>query len=253
MLDKLATINDDDVKLNVAIYRKFLENGEISKQNYETIYNYFDELSRKHKDAADKITQANEQQQEALQQIHESIFPTDDDVDETLVAKLGQQFQLTAKKSELLDDALKSNAEKARDVAEEVQRYNAALSSVIKNYATWQDKLSGSTADKLSVAPQIKDAMADTLGISENTLSNNFATTIQNLEDMRLALEGDKDAYERLQQAAYEDILIHIGLDDAELNKVKTDLSAYFDKLDLENIPVGAELNEQGLIKFQRH
>jgi hypothetical protein len=34
-----------------------------------------------------------------------------------------------------------------------VQRYNAALSSVIKNYATWQDKLSGSTADKLSIAP----------------------------------------------------------------------------------------------------
>jgi len=31
MLDILATINDDDVKLNVAVYRKFLENGEISK------------------------------------------------------------------------------------------------------------------------------------------------------------------------------------------------------------------------------
>lgn len=249
MLNKLATINDDDVKLNVAVYRKFLENGEISKQNYETIYNYFDELSKKHKDAADKITQANEQQQEALQQIHESIFPTDNDVDETLVAKLGQQFQLTAKKSKLLDDALESNAKKAKDVAEEVQRYNSALSAVIKNYATWQDKLSGSTADKLSVAPQIKDAMADTLGISESTLSDTFATTKQNLEDMRLALEGDEKAYKRLQQAAYEDILIHIGLDDAELNKVKTDLSAYFDKLDLEDIPVGAKLNEQGLDK----
>jgi len=86
--------------------------------------------------------------------------------------------------------------------------------------------------------------MADTLGISESTLSDTFSTTKQNLEDMRLALEGDEKAYKRLQQAAYEDILIHIGLDDAELNKVKTDLSAYFDKLDLEDIPVGAELNE---------
>jgi hypothetical protein len=41
--------------------------------------------------------------------------------------------------------------------------------------------------------------MADTLGISEITLSDTFATTIQNLEDMRLALEGDGKAYKRLQ------------------------------------------------------
>ena len=248
MLDKLATINDDDVKLNVAVYRKFLENGEISKQNYETIYNYFDELSKKHKDAADKITQANEQQQEALQQIHESIFPTDKDVDETFVAKLGEQFQLTAKKSKLLDDALELNAKKAKDVAEEVQRYDSALSRVIKNYAAWQDKLSGSTADKLLVAPQIKNAMADTLGISESVLSNTFATTKQNLEDMRLALEGDEEAYKRLQQAAYNDILLHIGLDDTDLNEVRILLEDYFKDLDLD-VAVGAELDQAALEK----
>jgi hypothetical protein len=86
--------------------------------------------------------------------------------------------------------------------------------------------------------------MADTLGISESTLSDTFATTKQNLEDMRLALEGDKDAYERLQQAAYEDILIHIGLDDVDLNEVKTDLLTYVNEKDLAKIKVGAELND---------
>jgi response regulator RpfG family c-di-GMP phosphodiesterase len=124
----------------------------------------------------------------------------DDDVDESIVAKLGEQFQLTAKKSELLDEALESNARKAKDVAEEVQRYNVALDKIIENYATWQEALqSNSTADKLAVMPEIKDALADTLGISENVISNSFATTTKNLEDMRLALEGDKLAYERLQ------------------------------------------------------
>jgi len=86
--------------------------------------------------------------------------------------------------------------------------------------------------------------MADTLGISENTLSDTFVTTKKNLEDMRLAFEGDEKAYERLQQAAYEDILIHIGLDDADLNEIKTDLSTYVDEEDLAKIKVGAELDD---------
>ena len=246
MINKLKTIDDKQVKTQLAVYEGFVKDGEISQEKYEKIYNYFDELSKKHKEAANKIKQANEQQQEALQQIHESIFPMDNDVDETLVAKLGEQFQLTAKKSELLDDALESNAKKVRDIAEEVQRYNVALSSVIKNYATWQDKLSGSTADKLSVALQIKDAMADTLGISETILSDTFATTKQNLEDMRLALEGDEKAYKRLQQAAYNDILLHVGLDDAELNEVQILLENYFKGLDLD-VAVGAELDQAAL------
>ena len=41
--------------------------------------------------------------------------------------------------------------------------------------------------------------MGDTLGISEITLSDSLVTTKQNLEDMRLALEGDEKAYKRLQ------------------------------------------------------
>ena len=246
MIEKLESVNDEEINVQLSKFKGYIKDGKISKQDYEKIYNYFDDISKSHKGAAEKIKEARSQQQEALLQIHESIFPTDDDVDETIVAKLGEQFQLTAKKSKLLDDALESNAKKAKDVAEEVQRYNSALSRVIKNYATWQNKLSGSTADKLLVAPQIKDAMADTLGISENTLSDTFVTTTQNLEDMRLALEGDEEAYKRLQQAAYEDILIHIGLDDADLNEVQILLDEYFKDLDLD-VAVGAELDDAAL------
>lgn len=249
MLDFIQKVNPNSDFANNADYKRHAEHNKITQEEFNIISAEYNKLIDQYKDANQKLIQAEEKAKEKLNKIHEGLFVIDDDVDQTLVIKLGEQFQLTAKKSELLDNALESNAEKAKDVAEEVQRYNVALSSVIKNYATWQDKLSGSTADKLSVAPQIKDAMADTLGISEITLSDTFATTIQNLEDMRLALEGDEKAYKRLQQAAYEDILIHIGLDDAELNEVKTNLSTYFNELDLENIPVGAELNEQGLDK----
>ena len=248
MLDLIQQI--DPTKADFAKnsdYRKHAQSGDLTEEEFNIIAAQYQAAVDKYKNANKDLQEAQKKAKEELNKIHEGLFAIDDDIDQTIVIKLGQQFQLTAKKSKLLDNALESNAKKAKDVAEEVQRYNSALSSVIKNYATWQDKLSGSTADKLSVAPQIKDAMADTLGISEITLSDTFATTKQNLEDMRLALEGDEKAYKRLQQAAYNDILLHVGLDDAELNEVKTDLSTYFDGLNLKDISVGAELNEQGL------
>ena len=250
MIKHLEKFADSQTQVELQKYKDQIanNNGQVTETVYNNIYDLYQKLQSTYKDAEKDAEEAVEAQKEALQNIHESIFPTDDDVDETIVAKLGEQFQLTAKKSKLLDDALESNAKKAKDVAEEVQRYNSALSRVIKNYATWQNKLSGSTADKLSVAPQIKDAMADTLGISESTLSNTFATTTQNLEDMRLALKGDEEAYKRLQQAAYEDILIHIGLDDADLNEVQILLNEYFKNLDLD-IAVGAELDQTALEK----
>ena len=247
MLDLIQQIDPtktDFVKNSV--YRKHAQSGDLTEEEFNKIVEQYQKLVDKYKNANEDLQKAQEESKEELSKIHEGLFTIDDDVDETLVVKLGQQFQLTAKKSKLLDDALKSNAKKAKDVAEEVQRYNSALSTVIKNYATWQDKLSGSTADKLSVAPQIKDAMGDTLGISEITLSDSFVTTKQNLEDMRLALEGDEKAYKRLQQAAYNDILLHVGLDDTDLNEVQILLENYFKGLDLD-VAVGAELDQAAL------
>ena len=231
-----------------ADYRKHAQAGNLKEEEFNKIAAQYQALIDKYKNANKDLQKAQEEAKEELNKIHEGLFTIDDDVDETLVTKLGEQFQLTAKKSKLLDDALESNGKKAKDVAEEVQRYNAALNSVIKNYTTWQDKLSGSTADKLSVAPQIKDAMADTLGISEIAISNTFATTKQNLEDMRLALEGDEKAYKRLQQAAYNDILLHVGLDVTDLNEVQILLEDYFKDLDLD-VAVGAELDQAALEK----
>lgn len=246
MLDLIQQINPNSDFVTNADYRRHATDDEITQEEFNKISVEYDKLIDQYKDANQKLIQAEEEAKKELGKIHEGLFVIDDDVDETLVVKLGQQFQLTAKKSKLLDDALESNAKKAKDVAEEVQRYNSALSTVIKNYATWQDKLSGSTADKLSVAPQIKDAMGDTLGISEITLSDSFVTTKQNLEDMRLALEGDEKAYKRLQQAAYNDILLHVGLDDTDLNEVQILLENYFKGLDLD-VAVGAELDQAAL------
>ena len=247
--------NDKEVSQNLALlnqYKEDAEHNKITEEAYQKVQQIVQTIEDKYKDADENIKKFKEQAQKTLEIIHDGLFPIDKDVNETIVAQLGEQFQLTAQKSKLLDDALKDNARQAKEAAEQVQRYDAALKSIIKNYSDWLNVLqNGSTAEKLAVMSQIKNSMADTLGISENVISNSFATTTKNLEDMRLALEGDKLAYERLQQATYNDILIHVGLNDVELNNVKTYLNNYFNnnpELNL-NVPVGANLNRDGLDK----
>ena len=91
--------------------------------------------------------------------------------------------------------------------------------------------------------------MADTLGVSENVISNSFATTVENLNNMKDALEqtGDEGqkAYDKLRKAAYEDLLIHIGLDETNIAQVKNTLNKYFSEEEIEKLPVGTELDTE--------
>ena len=135
MLDLIQQINPNSDFAKNADYRRHATKDEITQEEFNKISVEYNKLIDQYKDANQKLKQAEEETKKELGKIHEGLFVIDDDVDETLVVKLGQQFQLTAKKSKLLDDALESNAKKAKDVAEEVQRYNSALSTVIKNYA----------------------------------------------------------------------------------------------------------------------
>ena len=103
---------------------------------------------------------------------------------------MAEQFQLTAEKSELLDDALKNNAKNAKDVAAAILRYQAAIDKTADSYSSWIDILNnGSTAEKIKIMPDLKDAFGDMLDIDGLDLSNTFATTSSNLELMRVALE----------------------------------------------------------------
>ena len=244
-LERFATDSQTQVKLQKYKDQIANNNGQVTETVYNDIYDLYQKLQSTYKNAEKDAKEAAEAQKEALQNIHDSIFPIDKDIDETIVAQLGEQFQLTAQKSELLDDALKDNAKQAREVAEQVQRYDAALKSVIKNYGNWSNALqNGSTAEKLAVMPQIKNSMADTLGISDNVISNSFATTTENLENMRKALQGDKQAYKALQAAMYEDIIAHVGLDDKDLIAAKGLIEHVFDDVNLDDIEVGATLDD---------
>ena len=54
----------------------------------------------------------------------------------------------------------------------------------------------------------VKDAMSDVLGVSEEFLTDEFIT--KNLTDIGKAANGDADAIDRLAAAASKDILLNV-------------------------------------------
>jgi len=136
------------------------------------------------------IDEIQSEMQEYAQRMYDFEFPIDVDVDEKLQKQLAEQYQLMAEKSELLDKALKNNAKNAKDVAAAILRYQAAIDKTANSYSSWIDILNnGSTAEKIKIMPDLKDAFGDVLDINGLNLSNTFATTSSNLELMKVALE----------------------------------------------------------------
>jgi hypothetical protein len=85
----------------------------------------------------------------------------------------------------------------------------------------------------------MKDAMSDVLGVSKEFLSNNFI--IKNMEDIKLAAEGNAEAIDRLAIAASKDILINLNIQD---ENIRTQVMDLHDALvaDIPDIQVGTTL-----------
>jgi hypothetical protein len=66
--------------------------------------------------------------------------------------------------------------------------------------------------DQSEVVEGLRDAYGDLLDMDASSLSDEFLTSKQNLEDMKLAIDGDTEAYNRLMMAAQSDIVTHLNL-----------------------------------------
>ena len=80
---------------------------------------------------------------------------------------------------------------------------------------------------------ELAETYADLLDLDPNSvLSADFSGNIKNLEDLQLAVEGDEDAYRRLQKAAMLDISPDIDLSGVEnLNGILTNMGSDFDNV----------------------
>lgn len=61
----------------------------------------------------------------------------------------------------------------------------------------------------------VKDAMSDLLDIDKEFISSDLIT--ENMDDIKKAAEGDAEAIDRLRQAALQDIVLNMKLEDGAL------------------------------------
>lgn len=146
--------------------------------------------------------------------------------------------------SDLLSDELKDNEEAAEDVALYTKKMNKGIEALSEGFEDWSDVLTKSdkASEEYSEAMNgMKSAMSDVLGVSEDFLSDDFI--LQNMEDIKLAAEGDAAAIDRLAIAAAQDILINVGFED---EGVKAEVMALHNELAgmIPDIQVGATLDD---------
>ena len=146
-----------------------------------------------------------------------------------------------AENSELLFDNMSEEA--AEDVALYTKKMNQGIEKLSDNIKDWSsilDKSDSSSEEYAEAMSDMKDAMSDVLGVSEDFLSDDFI--LKNMEDIKLAANGNAEAIDRLAIAASRDILLNVNIQDENvLNEILTLHDAL--AMQIPDIEVGATIN----------
>ena len=174
--------------------------------------------------------------------------------------EMAKKYGLTAEHIERYADELKTSGkyikanEKAlTNMAKDQLRFDKAVESASENMDDWTKALK--TAEKTGhLASETADEMAEAYGnlldIDGSELSSEFLNNTEHLEDMKKALQGDEEAYKRLQTAARQDIATKIGIDDAEFQAGFADLmDKYYQGQSLDDLEVGASLDNANFLQ----
>ena len=201
--------NIEQKQLEVAnnIVQQHEDNLELQKQ----IIQAGQEINQKQ----EEINESKAKELEITSQIHQqSREPLDADVDVKEWEDLSDYIQNFSDQIQGLAPQVKGNAEAADELAQAILRYDAALESVQKNYDDWEKALtSGNVQEAAEAANELQNVYADLLDLPMEGLSDNFLSDIDNLHDLQEAAAGSEQAYDRLRQAAAQDILTQVGLD----------------------------------------
>lgn len=161
-------------------------------------------------------------------------------MDSEEIEKYADALKEAADNSELLFDNMTEEA--AEDVALYTKKMNQGVKKLADDFEDWSDILKKSDKSSEEYADamfNVKDAMSDVLGVSEEFLSDDFI--LKNMEDIKKAAEGDAEAIDRLAVAASKDILINLNIQD---EGVQAQVMSLHDELvaDIPDIEVGTTL-----------
>ena len=173
--------------------------------------------------------------------------------------EMAEKYGLTAEHIERYADELKAsgkyqkaNKKSLTEMAKDQLRFDRAVNNAADNMKTWVKdlKVAEKTGHLVSeTADQMAEAYGDLLDIDGSELSSDFLNNADNLDLMKKALEGDEEAYRKLQEAARQDIAARIGIDDAEFQTKFANLMTQCEMGSLEDIEVGASLNDENFLQ----
>ena len=175
--------------------------------------------------------------------------------------ELCEQYNLSTDEVERFADQLENQQGIAKttdkalvELAKDQKRYDRAVESAAENMDDWNDALktfkTGGyiAADTLN---EIAECYGDLIDVDGSELSTEFLTSTENLEDMQKALEGDEEAYARLQQRAGEDILARIGIDTSQYESdlaLIMSMAATAEGEGLADVEAGASLDNRNFL-----
>ena len=179
-----------------------------------------------------------------MEKLHNTL---DEDIDKEQYEELSEYFEEFGDEIKGVSKDMKGNKKAARELAKEISRFDAAVESVGENYDDWMKDLKKGDKNSTTHAKTIKglrNAYGDLLDVSGDTLSKNFLENAENLDLMARAAKGDEEAYNQLQDAVRQDIAAQAHFDDTEFqNNFDNLLSKYYEGQNLDDIEVGADLN----------
>ena len=177
----------------------------------------------------------------------------DSDVKKEEWQALSDYISDAAGQVEELSSQLKINKDAADDVAEAILRYDSALQSVYKNYQNWEQSLSSNNMqEQIQAANELQNVYSDLLGLPfEDGLSTDFTSDINNLHLLKQAANGSTQAYNTLLQTAYQDMIVHLGIDDSDLAQFNTTLSQIEAAIvnGIDDIEIGASIDDTAAIQ----
>ena len=230
-------------------WQECIENQQVSVELAQEIYEKVQATTNETGNLTDQQEKLTEQARELERQLHDAMFPLDQDVDETAVGALAKNIQAVATQSDELADRLADGTEEAQrdaeDLAESILRFDDAIQDVSKNYDDWKKSLeSGSWQDQAEAMDGLRDAYADLLDMDGSALPETFLKSTENLDLMKAAAEGSEQAYDQLMQKAQQQIAAKVGLDTTAF-QIGFDhlMDCYYQGQSLDDLQVGASLD----------
>ena len=171
-------------------------------------------------------------------------------LDEDEVLDYATALQECADQSDDLADSLENDRDASLQLAIAGKRLTRGIKDLTQNFDKYNQQINSDNIEEQAQGfGHLRDAMGDILNIDGNLLTKGFLT--DNLQDMKLAAEGDIDAIDRLRQAAADDIIQQclVKLDGSEQVQAKLlNLSNQIESFLSQDIQLGVNLDDSDFI-----